>query len=469
MKLVQPYSLPEIALRACWRASGWSAVVLLSLVVGCHHEGPPTASSPAAAPAKEVKPIEADVMAVGLHTWPRIVRTQGNLVADEVTTVGAKVAGRVVEVHVDLGDRLGPGDPLVTLDQSELRLQVDQARSQLTQVMAAVGLQPDDDPSQLNPVNAPPVREAKAVWGESQTLAQRLRSLYERRATSDTELQQAEAAERVAEARYASALNGVHEKLALIGVQKAELGLAEQRLADAVARAPFESLVQSRDVSPGTYVQVGQRLVTLVRTGVVRFRGVIPERYARQLRTGQLVRVHVEGNAEPVETRIARLSPSLDELSRSLTFEADLENTDLRWQAGLFAEAEVILDPTATAVVVPNSAVVQFAGIEKVWKVVDGAAVEQAVVTGRRADGVVEITGGLKDGDRVLLEGSLGRAAPVHARTAPPKADGASEPSRAAASVSPAGPPDGTAVPTAGSPTASSPSSGAAAPARVGS
>ena len=61
---------------------------------------------------------------------------------------------------------------------------------------------------------------------------------------------QAVAAERVAEARYTAAVNGVREKIALIGVRSAELSLAQQRLADTAIVAPFDGLVQERHVAP---------------------------------------------------------------------------------------------------------------------------------------------------------------------------------------------------------------------------
>lgn len=58
-------------------------------------------------------------MAVSSQQWPTIVRSQGNLFADEVTVVGTRVAGRIAEVHVDLGDRVEAGDVLVTLEQED--------------------------------------------------------------------------------------------------------------------------------------------------------------------------------------------------------------------------------------------------------------------------------------------------------------------------------------------------------------
>ena len=271
------------------RCRAWMMLCLTLCGLGCR----PTEPAESAAPA-EPTPLSAAVMTVAMETWPTIVRTQGTLIADEVTTVGAKVAGRVMSVCVDLGDKVAQGDSLVVLDREELRLAVAQAEAQLGQARAAVGLKPEADTASLDPLNAPPAREAKAIWDESVQRVKRLRQLREQNTVSSAELEQGEAAERVAEARYASALNGVREKIALIQVNAAEAGLAQQRLNDAVTPAPFDALVRNRMVAPGTYVQVGQALIELVRTSTLRFLGAIPERYAQALEIGQDVRLKIQ-------------------------------------------------------------------------------------------------------------------------------------------------------------------------------
>jgi RND family efflux transporter MFP subunit len=413
-----PMSSPSRYLRSGRRGTAepqsvvwWSLLLIATLVShGCQ-----TATDAESTPVTphEQPPFQAVVTTVQPQIWPTIVRTQGSLVADEVTTVGAKVAGRVTEVNVDLGDKVQQGDSLVALDREEFRLAVAQAEAQLAQARAAVGLGPDDDVAALDPVNAPPAREAKAVWDEAKQRLNRLHQLHEQNAASSADVEQSEAAERVAEARYASAQNGVREKIALIGVQTAELALARQRLQEAETRAPFDGFVRNRQVAPGTYVQIGQPLVELVRTSTLRFRGAIPERYAQTLRIGQAVTLRVESIPEPCPATVTRVSPALDEVSRSLEFESLIDNQHGQLRAGLFAEAEVVLDETARQIVVPASAVVRFAGVEKVWTVADGTCAEVVVRVGRENGTNVEILEGLAPGDVILVDGSAGRVARV--------------------------------------------------------
>jgi len=379
------------------------------VTMGCHRSTTVESTPPATTPGSELS--HAEVFEVRPKDWPIIVRSQGSLVADEVTTVGAKLSGRVDQVHVDLGDHVDQGAPLVSLDRRDLELQVRQVQAQLDQARAALGLQGEESAESLEPHRAPPVLEAKAVWDEAKGTATRLQYLRRQQSVSDAQLDQADSAERVAEARYASALNAVHERIALIRVNSAELALAQQRLQDAALLSPYEGYVQSRLVAPGAYVQTGQPMVTVVRTGTLRFRGRLPERYTHGLAIGQPLSIRVESQEARRQIHITRLSPALDEATRSLIFEADIENQDGALRPGLFAEAELALPTNHTAIVVPSSAVMEFAGAEKVWKMVDGRVVEQPVQVGRRTDREIEIREGLQAGDRILTKADVGRLA----------------------------------------------------------
>ena len=145
----------------------------------------------------------------------------------------------------------------------------------------AQGQERDDGPSSVPTANHLKKQEAKE-------------ELITKKALSASELLQFQTTQAVAEARYNSALNSVRDKIAQIGVREAELLLARESLADAIVSAPFDGRVQLKSVSPGAFVRVGDALVTLVKTDLLRFRGIIPERYALKLKLGQEVQLQVE-------------------------------------------------------------------------------------------------------------------------------------------------------------------------------
>lgn len=389
-------------LRSAWIA--FSAIALLCVTTGCRE------SEHVKLPSAPVDPlVQGSALVVETSQWPRLVKSQGTLIADEVTTIGAKVAGRVAEVPVDLGDIACENDVLVELDPKEFQLLLEQADAQLLQARSAVGLKPGDPVSALNPDNAPPVRETRAVWDEAKKAVERIRQLSNRDAVSIADLDLAESAERVASARFASAQNGVREKIALIAVQTALRDLAAQRLSDAIVRAPYKGSIESRLVSKGTYVQAGQSLMSIAKTSVLRFRGSVPERFAQRLRIGLQIELTFDLSDQVRTATISRISPSLDPVNRSLVFEANIDNADGLLRVGLFAEGVINIDPEAEAIVIPTSAVVRFAGVDKVWKITDGKLKEQVVILGRQTKDRIEIRSGIVVGDVILLEGQDGK------------------------------------------------------------
>ena len=351
-------------------------------------------------------------------TWKATVRSQGGLVADELTVIGARVAGRIAKVAVEVGQRVKAGEVLIQLDDTELRLRIEQSAAELGRARAALGLDPvaetiagaevgsaaDADADTINVTSAPEVLRERARLEEARGQLLRLEALADRNAISRSDLDAGIAAVAVAEATLAAAVQQVEEKVAVVKVHRAQLALARQMWAQATVRAPFDGQVQSRHGSaPGASVRVGDALVTIVRTDPLRFRGTVPERQALKLREGQSVTVQLDGVADTIETSVARISPVLDEMSRTLLFEADIPNPDGLLRSGLFAQADIVIDAEAEALVVPATSVMEFAGTEKVLLLGPGGESRAVPVrTGRRAEGLVEIVSGLSAGDLVV-------------------------------------------------------------------
>jgi len=380
-------------------------MMALTAPVGC---GVPKAGGGAAgAPVAEEITVSGELLRIEPMTWPVVARVQGSLSADEISTLAAKVSGRIVEVNCDLGDAVSAGQILIKIDDTEYALRVVQAEAQLAQVRAAIGLKSGDPVSKLDPMRSPPVRETRALLDEAKQNVVRLQSLFAQRAIVATDLEAAQSAEQVADARFNSSLNSVREKMALVEVQAAQLELAKQQLLDTTITAPLDGVILNRLVAVGTYVPAGEPLIGLAKTNVLRFRAAVPERFAQQLRTGQRVKITVSG--EERESKVERISPALDPLSRSLIFEALIPNADNVLRSGLFAQAEVILDEQATAMAIPDSALIRFAGIDKVWRVTNGQVKEAVLQIGREMNGMYEVYEGLSAGDQILIQGAAGR------------------------------------------------------------
>jgi membrane fusion protein, multidrug efflux system len=336
----------------------------------------------------------------------RTVGVSGTLAAEEEVVVSLKVTGRVREIYVDLGSRVHKGQPLVKLEPADFELRVQQAEAALGQARARLSLQNEDKDSdpQVNPKDTGVVRQAEAQLEQARLTQERMTSLWNQGLISQSQYDDAVAAFRVAEARYQDAIDEVGNRLALLYQRKAELEIARKQLSDSVPTSPIDGSVQVRHISPGQYLASGDRALTLVRVHPLRLKLAVPEREAASIKKGQTVQVSVEGDQNRYYGKVARLSPALTTDNRTLMIEAEIPNEQGLLRPGAFAKAEIIVASEQPAVLVPKSAIVTFAGLDKVIVVENNQTLEKRVRTGRQTKDQVEILEGLKAGETIVVQ-----------------------------------------------------------------
>ncbi len=366
------------------------------LVVSCSKSGKPGAGQAASAPSRAVKTAVAAPCKMD-----RAVSVTGSLAALDRSTLTIKVPGRLRLLSVDLGSRVAAGETLAQVEPRDYELRVAQAEAALAQARAALGLpiEGTNDVARIDDLS--PVLEARAVFDEAARNRGRVGELATAKIASASESDTAEAAFLVASNRLVKSIDDARLRQAALSQRRVELDLAKQQLTDTTLRAPFGGVVETRQASVGEYITTGTPVITLVRTDPLRLRLEVPERDAPAVRLGQTVRFHVEGDTNVFTTRLTRLSPAIRELNRMLPAEADVPGGALR--PGSFVRAEIVTVPEDSGLVVPEAALVVFAGLEKVVAAREGQARELSVVTGRRGPGWVEIVSGLMAGERVVL------------------------------------------------------------------
>lgn len=376
----------------------------LPLVAGCGGEGPTRAAQRPGAAEGEGGPREVRVVEAERAALPDVVMVSGTLAAEEEAEIGPKVAGRLNQLFVDLGSAVQRGQVLARLAPTDYTLRVEQAQAALAQAQARLGLAGDEGSARVDPEQTGVVKRAQAQLVEARARRDRARALFGEQLLSQAELDTAEAAYLVAESQYQDAREEVLNRQGVLAQRRSELDLARQQLADSVLVAPFSGAVRERHASPGQYVAAGQPIVTLVRTHPLRLRLAVPERQAARVAVGQEVRVRAEGDLRLYGGRVARTSPAIEESDRTLRIEAEVPNEDGALRPGSFASAEIVTAAAQPAVLVPSTAVVVFAGIEKVLVVEDGKSAEKRVRTGRRVGERAEILEGLEGGELVVAE-----------------------------------------------------------------
>jgi membrane fusion protein, multidrug efflux system len=389
-----------------------TVLLAAALVWGCSDEG---ARATAPSPADEPKAVRLVTAVAG--SLPRTVAATGTLAAEDQVVLNTKVAGRLAELPVDLGSVVHQGDVVAVLDLADFRLRVEQAATALAQARARLGVPLDGSDDQVALEKTAVVRQARALLTQATAQRSRTASLNRDGILSKAELDQAEADFRVAEARYQEQLEEARSRRALVAERQAALRLAEQALADATLRAPFDGAVRERHLSIGVYLDVGAAVATIVKMHPLRLRLAVPERDSGGVRVGQTVRLRSDGATVLVEGKVVRLSPAVDEKTRTLLIEAEIPNESGALRPGAFASADIVIDPESPAVLVPADALVTFAGIAKVLGVTDGRIVEKRVRVGRRSGDRLEVLEGVVAGDMVVAEpGNLTTGQPVVAR-----------------------------------------------------
>ncbi len=387
------------------------AALLAISGVACEKD---TQSTRAARRAQAQAPRSVRVVDAVLGRLPRTVTVTGTLAADEEIVAGFKVAGRVSEIAVDLGSPVRKGQILARLDPTDFRLRVEQAEAALRQVRAGLGLPRDGSGESVDPEKTALVREARAVLEEARLNWDRVARLWEKNYISQSEVDASQSRRLVAESRYQAALEEIRNRQELLAERSSGLALARQQLADTVLNAPIDGAVRERRAAVGEYLAAGAPVFGLVRIHPLRLRVAVPEREASSVRVGQTVQVRLEGDPVVHAGRVARLSPSIQEQNRTLIVEAEVANPNGRLRPGSFARAEIVVEADRSAVMVPTSALVTFAGLEKVFGVKNGKAVEIRIRTGRRSGDRIEVLEGLAGGEPVVINpGNLIGGTPV--------------------------------------------------------
>jgi cobalt-zinc-cadmium efflux system membrane fusion protein len=294
---------------------------------------------------------------------------------DRQATIGPRVAGRVVSVSVNIGDRVERGASLVVLE-SEL---VGRARADMIAARARENV----------------ARRALA----------RQQNLLEGRVTSQRAVEEAEGALELARADVLAA----RTQLAAFGITGRGGARGSARVA---LRSPIAGIVVSRAVHIGQWVQGSDVAIEVVNLDELWARATVYERDMRFVSEGQPVQVEVRAfPGEVFEGTISRVGGALDERTRTVSVIVTLSNPDHRLRPGMFATARIqgAHAHEATRVLsIPWAAVQQVGNHPAVFVKVDEGVFElHRVHTGERTGDFVEVLNGISAGDVVVAQGSF--------------------------------------------------------------
>jgi membrane fusion protein (multidrug efflux system) len=312
--------------------------------------------------------ISVTVATVTNVAWDKTVSVIGTLFAKDSATTAAQVDGQVEKTLVDFGDRVKAGQDLAFID----------TKSYLALLQQAEGN----------------VAKAEANFKNAKQNFDRVESLRKQGVASESDYDAARAQYAQWEAELKAAQGT--EAVAKLNVERSRV------------QAPFDGAISQRIVGRGDYVKIGSPLFDLVSDGVLKFIFPVPEKYASYVKKKLPVSFTVDNYpGETFTGTVYLISPEVSRTNRSFNVGALVTNTDFRLKANTFARGSLIIEQGASTPVVPIEAVVNFAGVTKVFVLENNnIARSRTVETGRARNGLQEIISGLKPGETVVASGN---------------------------------------------------------------
>ncbi len=338
-----------------WR--GCALPVLASVLWGCSSDKP--------ADATEARRVSITASIAAQRAVEVIEESVGFIDTRTSPLVAAEVAGRLVEVKVDVGQAVTAGQVLARIEAVDYQNELRSASAEASRLVALVDNQ--------------------------RRVVERYRSLGQDRFVSETALDEAQ-----------SQLTALTEQLANA---RARRDMAARGVSKTAVLAPVDGVIQQRLVSKGTYVNSGDALFQIATRATLRVHLPLPETVLGRLRAGQTVYLTTPtAPGQTVTGTVTELRPMVSTGSRAGEAIVELPNPG-DWSPGASVVGRVVLERRDSVVVPAVSVVLRPAG--QVAYVVDADTVRQVKVqVGERLGSEVEIVSGLTAGDRIAVDGA---------------------------------------------------------------
>jgi RND family efflux transporter MFP subunit len=357
--------------------------LLFALSAACSGKGNDAGTAQAATPgggqrrSSSITLSASDIQKVQRRSLEEGIAITGNLDPLETIDVRSRIDGDLVAVYVREGERVAAGQLLARFEAGE---QTSGRASAVADQTAARG------------------DLSTAQWNLDQS-----RELFKAGAIPERDVRVAEQAVATAQARLAAAT--------------ARLNVASTSERDTRVVAPSSGVVATRQVESGESVARGAALFTIVRSETLELRAAVPATQSGSIRVGQPV--HFNAGGRDFEGRVARVNPTIDPASRSVTVYVQVPNASGALRGGTFASGRIVIRTVPDALVIASSAMRQSqgGGAPIVYRIanqeLEPVTVETGVTDAELA--LTQVTKGLREGDVVVIGnvGTLGKGMKV--------------------------------------------------------
>ncbi|MEQ9090388.1 MAG: efflux RND transporter periplasmic adaptor subunit [Balneola sp.] len=265
---------------------------------------------------------------------PLVERFSGNVVSENQIELYPEVNAQIAEVYVENGDFVNKGDVLVKLQDEPLRRQLQQAEANFR-------------------INSARLKQANAQLSTIETQYKRIQTLSEKDLSSELELEQINAEKISAEADVELAEAQVEQSQALVEERK-------NQLTKTLIKAPVTGTIGQRNAQPGMQASASTPLFMIGDLSKLRVEILLTESMLNKIKIGQSAAISVtdqNGEIVNINGELSRISPFLNEVTRSTEAEIDIDNQNGLLNPGMYVPVDIFYGESQQATLIPTSAI----------------------------------------------------------------------------------------------------------------
>ncbi|MCF8241860.1 MAG: efflux RND transporter periplasmic adaptor subunit [Melioribacteraceae bacterium] len=329
---------------------------------------------------EEEKAVPVKIYKISPESISSYIKLTGSVTAENDAIIFSKISEKLVNINVKPGTR-------VKKDQV-LAVQYNETFKQAVELSEAM------------------VKSAQAQIDLMKQEFERMEKLYNQKAVSQQQYDQTKTQKETAEAGLEQA--------------KSQLNQTREQFENSFIKAPFDGIVAAVFFEKDQMLPAGQPVMQIVTPGSMKAKLKIPSKDIRHIKIGQKAEISFPSlKGEVYHGRVAEINEAVDQISKLLEIEIQIEDADSKIKSGIFGEFRIETISLKDKIVIPETAVLQQTeivvnkktGIQQsvkkyfVFITKDGSADLIEIKTGISSNGRIEVTEGLNISDSVVVVG----------------------------------------------------------------
>lgn len=281
------------------------------------------------------------------------IKVMGKVIADEWVDLSPEVAGKITKIYFKEGSSVAKGQLLVKINDSELQAQL--KKNEVKLQLASQNLD-------------------------------RQKKLLELNGTSQEQYD-----------------NSVFEYRSI----EADIDLLKAQIAKTEVRAPFSGQIGLRYVSEGAFATPGVKIATLQNKSALKIDFTVPQNYSIYMKEGRTISFKTGNEVDPLQAKIYAIEPGVDQQTATLKVRAYVAERSIELIPGKVVEVLVSLSAPVQTILISSETLIPEISGYSVFMYKGGKAVSIPVQTGDRNEKVVQILGGIAEGDTMIVSGLI--------------------------------------------------------------